>query len=54
LSEAYRRRAFIKELMRRVAQSAMERNSDGVVILEDIDSALQDMLFRSGRLNASC
>ncbi|MGH6795307.1 MAG: AAA family ATPase [Methylocella sp.] len=45
--------AFIKELMRRVAQSAMERGSDGVVALEDIDSTLQDMLFRGGRLNAS-
>ena len=45
--------AFIKELMRRAAQSAIERDPDGVVIFEDIDSALQDMLFRGGRLNAS-
>jgi AAA+ superfamily predicted ATPase/ATP-dependent Clp protease adapter protein ClpS len=45
--------AFIKELMRRAAQSAIERDPEGVVIVEDIDSTLQDMLFRGGRLNAS-
>jgi hypothetical protein len=39
--------------MRRAAQSAIERAPDGVVIVEDIDSTLQDMLFRGGRLNAS-
>jgi acyl CoA:acetate/3-ketoacid CoA transferase beta subunit len=53
LSGAYRRRAFIKELMRRAAQSAIERDPDGVVIDEDIDSTLQDMLFQGGRLIAS-
>jgi AAA+ superfamily predicted ATPase/ATP-dependent Clp protease adapter protein ClpS len=45
--------AFIKELMRRAAQAGVERETAGPVTSDDIDGALQDMLFRGGRLNAS-
>jgi AAA+ superfamily predicted ATPase len=43
--------AFIKELMRRIAQSAIMRNGGKSVISGDIDEALDDMLFAGGRLN---
>jgi ATP-dependent Clp protease adapter protein ClpS len=43
--------AFIKELMRRVAQSALARNAGNSVTSTDIDEALDDMLFTGGRLN---
>jgi ATP-dependent 26S proteasome regulatory subunit len=43
--------AFIKELMRRIAQSAITRDGGQSVILADIDEALSDMLFAGGRLN---
>ncbi|WP_119392797.1 ATP-dependent Clp protease adaptor ClpS [Taklimakanibacter lacteus] len=43
--------AFIKELMRRTAQSSLTRGSHGAVISEDIIEALNDMLFSGGRLN---
>jgi ATP-dependent 26S proteasome regulatory subunit len=43
--------AFIKELMRRIAQSAIMRDGSKSVISEDIDEALNDMLFAGGRLN---
>lgn len=45
--------AFIKELMRRVAQLVISRGASGEATVADIDEALQDMLFRGGRLNAS-
>ena len=43
--------AFIKELMRRIAQSAIARDDGASVISSDIDEALNDMLFAGGRLN---
>jgi ATP-dependent 26S proteasome regulatory subunit len=43
--------AFIKELMRRIAQSAIARDGAASVISADIDEALNDMLFAGGRLN---
>ena len=45
--------AFIKELMRRSAQFAIERNGDGRLTHADVDSALDEMLFRGGSLNLS-
>ncbi len=46
--------AFIKELMRRTAQYVFERE-DGThtVTRQDIESALDEMLFEGGRLNAT-
>jgi hypothetical protein len=43
--------AFIKELMRRIAQSAIARDGGESVIIADLDEALDDMLFAGGRLN---
>lgn len=43
--------AFIKELMRRTAQSSLMRGNSGTVTSEDIAEALNDMLFSGGRLN---
>jgi ATP-dependent Clp protease adapter protein ClpS len=43
--------AFIKELMRRIAQSAVARDGGASVTAADIDEALTDMLFAGGRLN---
>jgi ATP-dependent 26S proteasome regulatory subunit len=43
--------AFIKELMRRIAQSAIARDGGTSVVAGDIDEALNDMLFAGGRLN---
>ena len=42
--------AFIKELMRRTAQSSLMRG-DSTVTSEDLAEALNDMLFSGGRLN---
>lgn len=44
--------AFIKELMRRLAQASIARDGGNSVISADIDEALDDMLFSGGRLNA--
>ncbi len=44
--------AFIKELMRRLAQRSVAREGQDATTLSDVDEALQDMLFRGGRLNA--
>src|SRR3954462_10985821 len=44
--------AFIKELMRRLAQGSIARDGGNTVISADIDEALDDMLFSGGRLNA--
>jgi len=44
--------AFIKELMRRLAQASLARDGGASVISADIDEALDDMLFSGGRLNA--
>jgi ATP-dependent 26S proteasome regulatory subunit len=43
--------AFIKELMRRIAQSAIARDGGQSVVTADIDEALDDMLVAGGRLN---
>jgi ATP-dependent 26S proteasome regulatory subunit len=43
--------AFIKELMRRTAQSSVMRDGGEVVTSEDLAEALDDMLFTGGRLN---
>ncbi len=43
--------AFIKELMRRIAQSSIARDDGHSVTSGDIDEALDDMLFTGGRLN---
>jgi ATP-dependent Clp protease adapter protein ClpS len=43
--------AFIKELMRRVAQASIARDGGTTVESGDIGEALDDMLFAGGRLN---
>jgi hypothetical protein len=46
--------AFIKELMRRSAQSAVQRDGQGKeATREDVEGAIQEMLFDGGRLNAA-
>jgi ATP-dependent 26S proteasome regulatory subunit len=44
--------AFIKELMRRTAQFALQRGG-GELGRDDVDAALEELLFSGGRLNAS-
>ena len=43
--------SFIKELMRRSAQFQMERDGSGGLSLEDVEAALDELLFRGGTLN---
>ena len=43
--------AFIKELMRRVAQASIARDGGATVESADIGEALDDMLFTGGKLN---
>ena len=43
--------AFIKELMRRSVQFHLERNGTGRIELQDVESALNEMLFSGGSLN---
>lgn len=43
--------AFIKELMRRIAQASIARDDGITVKSDDIGEALDDMLFAGGRLN---
>lgn len=43
--------SFIKELMRRSAQFAIERTGKLAIALADMDSALEEMLFAGGSLN---
>lgn len=43
--------AFIKELMRRSLQFCIERTGSGNVELEDVEQAIEEMLFRGGSLN---
>ena len=43
--------SFIKELMRKSAQFHLERDSTGSVALEDVEAALEELLFRGGSLN---
>lgn len=45
--------AFIKELMRRLAQYSIDRNDDGKIIEEDVEQALEEMLFNNNVLNRS-
>jgi hypothetical protein len=45
--------AFIKELMRRVAQAALERDAGATVVdAADVRAALEEMLFSRGRLDS--
>jgi hypothetical protein len=45
--------AFIKELVRRMAQLAVERDPDSRTATRvDLDAALNEMLFEGGSLNA--
>ena len=43
--------AFIKELMRRIAQLYAESGANGNVSADTVDSAIQEMVFQGGRLN---
>jgi hypothetical protein len=43
--------AFIKELMRRIAQTSIARDGGSTVVSGDVGEALDDMLFAGGRLN---
>jgi cell division protease FtsH len=43
--------SFIKELMRRAAQFQLERDGVGDMNVEDVDGALQELLFSGGTLN---
>jgi len=43
--------SFIKELMRRLAQYSLERGDTGNVNNQDLEQALQEMLFQNNALN---
>jgi cell division protease FtsH len=43
--------SFIKELMRRAAQFHLERDGSGALALEDVEAALDELLFSGGTLN---
>ena len=43
--------AFIKELMRRIAQASIARDGGTTVESDDVGEALDDMLFAGGKLN---
>lgn len=43
--------AFIKELMRRTVQFQLERDGAGPIQPQDVDNALEEMLFTGGSLN---
>ena len=43
--------AFIKELLRRIAQDHIEANGSGEVSRENVEAALHEMLFSGGLLN---
>lgn len=43
--------AFIKEPMRRTVQFQLERDGRGAIQPQDVDNALQEMLFSGGSLN---
>jgi ATP-dependent 26S proteasome regulatory subunit len=45
--------AFLKELMRRSVQFALERAASPEIQTADIESALDELLFSGGRLNAA-
>jgi hypothetical protein len=43
--------SFIKELMRRSAQFQLERDGEGSLSTDDLDQALNELLFAGGALN---
>lgn len=43
--------SFIKELMRRAAQFHLEQDGSGSLGIEDVDAALDELLFSGGSLN---
>ncbi|HSG72790.1 MAG TPA: AAA family ATPase, partial [Planctomycetaceae bacterium] len=43
--------AFIKELMRRAFQFQLERNGEDTIRIEDVDAALEELIFSGGSLN---
>jgi len=43
--------AFIKELMRRCAQYLLQNGRDGALALDQVEAALDEMLFSGGSLN---
>ena len=43
--------AFIKELMRRAAQFHLQSGNDGLLQAQELDSALEEILFSGGSLN---
>jgi ATP-dependent 26S proteasome regulatory subunit len=43
--------AFIKELMRRTVQFHLERNGSEQISMQDVENALEEMLFSGGSLN---
>ena len=45
--------AFVKELMRRAAQASLAARRKGTILAEEIDLAMEDLLFAGGRLNRS-
>ena len=45
--------AFVKELMRRAAQYYIQNNCTGPLHLQEVEGALEEMLFSGGSLNAS-
>ncbi|MDJ0945463.1 MAG: AAA family ATPase [Kiloniellales bacterium] len=45
--------AFVKELMRRAAQASLAARRKGTISAEEIDLAMEDLLFAGGRLNRS-
>jgi ATP-dependent 26S proteasome regulatory subunit len=44
--------AFIKELMRRAAQFTLQEGNSGSLSAKDVDSALEELFFAGGSLNA--
>ena len=42
---------LLQELMRRITPHSLERNGDGDLQLVDVETALKEMLVRSGMLN---
>src|SRR5262249_37912795 len=44
--------AFIKQLMRRVAQYCLENGENSALNRQSLDAALEEMLFTGGTLNA--
>lgn len=45
--------AFIKELMRRAMQFHLESGEDGELRVEDVEAAMDELLFKGGQLNVT-